>query len=147
MRYSRLAVFHLEGGKSLAQKLTSLGINSNCNESRVFSHGGILQGRRVKSTALRSNRAAVNEFYLLDVLNTWPRLTGSFLTLGNISCDVKIEVAHATSQKLLKLRPQHLLKYDSWKVGCTLILLWIKSWVSSEFFIKQKFQFHTNISQ
>lgn len=69
VRHSRLAVFHLEGGKSLAQKLTTYGINSNCNESRVFFHEGTFQGRRLKSTASRSNRASVNEFYLLDVLN------------------------------------------------------------------------------
>lgn len=133
MRHFRLAVFHLEGGKSLAQKLTTSGINSNCNESTVFSHGGIFQGRRVKSTASKSNRASVNEFFLPDVLNTWPRLTRSFLTLENISCDMKIEVTRVTSQKILKWRPQHALKYDSWKVGCTLIQLWIKSWVSSVF--------------
>lgn len=79
VRHSRLAVFHLTGGKSLAQKLTTSRINSNCNEIRVFSHGGIFQGRRVKSTASMSNKASVNQFSLLHVLNTWPRLTRSFL--------------------------------------------------------------------
>lgn len=41
LRHSRLAVFHLKGGKYLAQKLSTSGINSNCNESRVFFHGSI----------------------------------------------------------------------------------------------------------
>lgn len=34
----------------------------------------------------------MNDFYVCDVLNTLSSLTRSFLTQGNISCDMKIEV-------------------------------------------------------
>lgn len=101
--------------------------------------------REESKNILRSNRASMNEFYVLDVLNTLPSLTRSFLTIGNTSCDMKIEVTHVKSWRLLKWRPQHLLKDDCWKLYCTLVQLWIKkSWVSSEFIVKLKFQFYIN---
>lgn len=101
--------------------------------------------REESKKILRSNRASMNEFYVLDVLNTLSSLTRSFLTIGDISCDMKIEMTHVTSWIPLKCRPQHLLKDDSWKLYCTLIQLWIKkSWVSSKFIVKLKFQFYIN---